>query len=57
LLRFCTFLYSSAFVAIAHRKMHVVSLRLRLPRSHGLYVRHFAHAHAYTMDTMVTGCA
>ena len=56
-LRSLIFLYSAAFVVIAHRKMHVVSLHLRLPRSHGLYVRQFAYAHAYTMHTMFTGRA
>ena len=58
-LRIVTGLFSSVFMAIAHRNMHVVSLHLTLSRSHGMHVRQFAYAHAYTMHmhTMVTGGA
>ena len=45
IVRFYTFLYSSVVIAIAHCKMHSVSLHLSLPRSHGVCVRHFAYAH------------
>ena len=41
----CSFLYSCVVIAIAHCKMHSVSLHLSLPRSHGVCVRQFAYAH------------
>ena len=35
------------FMVIAHRKMHVVSLHLSLPRSHGVCVHQFTHTHTH----------
>ena len=47
--RMLTFLYSSAFVAIAHRKMHVVSIHLREPRSYAMVCTCFSlHMHRCT---------